>query len=188
MKRIACLVILALILFGLCSCAAPEPDQAESPELPVVSAQPIWVGVVVDTDSVNLRLAPSQEARIIDNVLAGTMLQAAGSEAEDGWYQVTLRGDTAYVHADYLYVSEWAGEQEEFTRATVRREIDQTNLLSAPDEGGEALATVRRYHSFVVLDEEAEDGWCQVDYKGSPAYLPLSAVTLEQVCLGDVLL
>lgn len=188
MKRFFCMALLMLVLSLLCACGEPAAETTEpSGAADTAPARPLLVGVVVDTDNVNLRLAPSQEARIIDNVLAGSMLEVETAEPEDGWYQVVIRGDRAYVYADFLYVSQWQSGQE-FTRATVLRDQSQVELRAAPSATADNLAQALPYHSFVAEQEDGEGQWCRVDYKGQPAYLPRSSVELETLRIEDALL
>ena len=189
MKRVFFLTVLALVLCLLCACAEPveEPVDGDAGAEKPASAQPVQVGIVVDTDNVNLRVAPSQEARIIDNVLAGSMLEVIGEESEDGWYKVVVRGELAYVYAEFIYVKQYkAGD--EVTVGTVLKDRDQTELRSAPSATAEVVIKAVRYQRFIVLQENVEDKWCKVDYKGEPAYLPLDSLQLENLCIEDVLL
>ena len=86
MKRFFFLTVLTLALCLLCACGEPveEPVDGDAGAEQPASAEPVQVGIVVDTDNVNLRVAPSQEARIIDNIVAGSMLEVIGEESEDG--------------------------------------------------------------------------------------------------------
>ena len=189
MKRYILIILLALSLCLLCACVQPNDEDAADDGVLTADAIPnelITVGVVVDTDNVNLRQAPSQEARIIDNVMAGTMLRVAKEEPEDGWYRVIVRGDVAYVYADFLYVSQWESGTE-FTRGTVTKDVDEVELRSAASATADVIATAGRYQQFVVLEENVDDKWYRVDYKGADAYLPLGALALENVCIDDVL-
>ena len=122
----------------------------------------------------------------LDNVMAGTMLRVAKEEPEDGWYRVIVRGDVAYVYADFLYVSQWESGTE-FTRGTVTKDVDEVELRSAASATADVIATAGRYQQFVVLEENVDDKWYRVDYKGADAYLPLGALALENVCIDDVL-
>jgi uncharacterized protein YgiM (DUF1202 family) len=189
LKRVFFLTVLALVLCLLCACAEPveEPVDGDAGAEKPASAQPVQVGIVVDTDNVNLRVAPDQEARIIDNVLAGTMLEVIGEESEDGWYQVVARGELAYVYAEFLYVKQYK-LGEEVTVGTVLKDKDQVELRSATSATAEVLTKAVRYQRFIVLQENVDDKWCKVDYKGEPAYLPQDSLELETLCIKDLLL
>lgn len=185
MKRVFFLTVLALVLCLLCACAEPVDGDAGAEK--TASAQPVQVGIVVDTDNVNLRVAPDQEARIIDNVLAGTMLEVIGEESEDGWYQVVARGELAYVYAEFLYVKQYK-LGDEITVGTVLKDRDQVELRSAASATAEVVTKAVRYQRFIVLQENVDDKWCKVDYKGEPAYLPLDILEQETLCIKDLLL
>ena len=190
MKRILLLFLVVSALCLLCACGDPSSDSADQPDGGAESDAapvPVLVGVVVDTDNVNLRVAPSQESRIIDNLVAGSMLRVVEEEAKDGWYQVIARGDTAYVYADFLYVSQWQSD-DEVTLGTVLKDRDQVELRSSPSATAEVVTKAVRYQRFVVLQENVSDKWCKVDYKGSELYLPVDSLKLETVCIVDALL
>ena len=181
------MLTLALCLLSACGELAEEAtDDSAGAEQPAKS-EPVQVGIVVDTDNVNLRVAPSQEARIIDNVLAGSMLEVIGEESEDGWYKVVARGELAYVYAEFLYVKQYK-TGDEITIGTVLKDRDQVELRSAPSATAEVVTKAARYQRFVVLQENVDDKWCKVDYKGEPAYLPLDSLQLETLCIEDALL
>lgn len=188
MKRFPLAALLLLILCLACACG-PAPEEAEvvETEAEVQPPVPILVGTVVNTDNVNLRVSPSQEARIIDNVVAGTLLLVDDEESADGWYKVSARGDVAYVYADFLYVTQWhTGDQ--VTLGTVLNERDQVPVREKPSSSGKVLTKAVRYQCFVVLEENVSDKYIEVDYLGEPAYLPLDSMELETLCIEDALL
>ena len=188
MKRLWFLTALLLFacLLGACG-QRPEAETESAEASPAEPPRPLLVGTVVDTDNVNLRLGPSAEARIIDNVRAGSLLAVKSEEPQDGWYQVALRGDWAYVYADFLYVSQWQSD-DEVVIGTVRKDSDQVELRAAPSDTAEVVARAVRYQRFIVLREEVDEAWCQVDYKGEKAYLPLDSLELATLCIEDALL
>ncbi|MBR2783379.1 MAG: SH3 domain-containing protein [Firmicutes bacterium] len=186
MKRIICLQLFVLSLCLLAACgqqsveeSAAEPETAPSP--------PILVGMVVDTDNVNLRIAPDEESRIIDNLVAGSLLEVTEEEPLNGWYQVMLRGDAAYIYQDFLYVSQrHAGD--EVVLGTVLKDQDQVELRMEPSTNAVIIEKAVRYQQFLVLDPGDGSGWIKVDYKGEPAWLPEGCLKLETVCIDDLLL
>lgn len=190
MKRILLLFLVVSALCLLCACGDPSSESADPIDDGAgedAAPVPVLVGVVVDTDNVNLRVAPSQEARIIDNVVAGTMMRVSSEEPKDGWYQVIVRGDTAYVYADFLYVSQWQSD-DEVTLGTVLKDRDQVGLRSSPSTTAEVVTKAVRYQRFVVLQENVSENWYKVDYKGSELYLPAGSLKLETLCISDALL
>ena len=77
---------------------------------------------------------------------------------------------------------------DEITVGTVLKDRDQVELRSAASATAEVVTKAVRYQRFIVLQENVDDKWCKVDYKGEPAYLPLDSLEQETLCIKDLLL
>ena len=85
MKRFWFITALLLSLCLLCACGQPTEEADEDAAAAVEEAPPartLQVGVVVDTDYVNLRHGPSRDARIIDYIVAGSLLEVEKADPQ----------------------------------------------------------------------------------------------------------
>ncbi|MCD8004183.1 MAG: DUF4366 domain-containing protein [Oscillospiraceae bacterium] len=83
-------------------------------------------GTVVDiTSYLNLRSGAGMDYGVIGKLTNGTEVDVIGEE--NGWYQVTVNGQTGYVYSDYLEVTETATEETE--EASGFSDLDESILL-----------------------------------------------------------
>lgn len=80
--------------------------------------------VVGITSYLNLRSGAGMDYGVIGKLTNGTEVEVIGEE--NGWYQVTVDGQTGYVYSDYLEVAENTTEETEDTNLD---SMDETLLL-----------------------------------------------------------
>lgn len=185
-KLLVILITLALILSA---CGKPVEQEPEEPLAPVVPETPpaeFQVAVVVDALVVNVRLGPSTDQRILDTARRGSMFRLADPTQTEGWYQVRIRGDKAYINGDYLHISTWRTGQELIVGTVV--ESEAVNVRSAPDPSSDVVLSAARGECFQVTAVDYVTGWHQVEYKGQSAYISSEFVHLHDAKIEDVLL
>ncbi|MCD7764420.1 MAG: DUF4366 domain-containing protein [Lachnospiraceae bacterium] len=86
----------------------------------------ILTGTVVGiTSYLNLRSGAGMDYSVIGKLTNGTEVEVMGEE--NGWYQVTVDGQTGYVYSEYLEVTETATEETE--EDSELSDLDESILL-----------------------------------------------------------
>lgn len=188
MKKPLLILLLCFSLF-LCACGKQESEELAVPDLPEEeqSTEVLYdIAVIVDADYVNVRIAPSLDARILDTALRGTVFRVAdhGAEDENGdrWVEVACYGDTAFVFSEYVYELTWS-ESEPLLLAAAK-EAD-TPVYSAP-ECEDILFSVGKYEAFVI-EEKGADGVYKVFDPLSDAYIKAEDVEVKESLISEVL-
>ena len=176
MKRFLLFVMmLSLVLCLLCACSQPAPEEAE--ETAAEAAAPvrtIQVGVVVDTDYVNLRHGPSRDARIVDYIVAGSLLEVEkpDTQPKEQENETEEAAETAEAATEDTTDAE---DEEEYTEEELEEEEDEN-----------------RPQPSVKYPEDAE-GWYKVVIRGDRAYVYEDFLYVsewksdDQVTIGTVL-
>lgn len=193
MKRRVLLCLVMLLCFCLlCAGCGKAPDaEADAPPAPDAQepldqpAKMLRIGAVVDAVVVNVRIEPSTDARILDTVQRGDMLEVV-SGPSDGWCEVRCRGDLAYISADYLYISEWK-DGTVVTVGTVDGGDGAVNVRKSPSTTGDILFVAEKNEHFLLLEENSSQGWHQVSYRGEAAYISAEFLTLKRTTINDAL-
>ncbi len=97
---------------------APTPAPTEAPTEPPTEApteapavfEPFTGYVATDSDSLNVRSAPSSDAAKIGSLPKGSAVTVTGYDMS-GWYQIDYNGSTGYVSAEYIS-KEYTAEAE----------------------------------------------------------------------------
>ena len=147
----------------------------------------IDIGVIVDTDYVNIRIEPSLDARIIDTALRGTVFRIIRTDIEDEngdkWVEVSCYGDTAFIFSDYVYEMLWA-EEDPLTIATVKNA--DTPIYSQP-EGGSILFYVGKYETLIVEQENLAASRYKVFDTTHVAYIDAINVSVTECNIEELL-
>ncbi|MCD7841697.1 MAG: DUF4366 domain-containing protein [Lachnospiraceae bacterium] len=100
-KLLSCLLAVMLCVSALSvSAFAADITENETDTTDVATA----TGTVVNVNScLNLRTGAGTEYEVIGQLLPGTEVEVIGQA--DGWYLVTVSGQTGYVYGDYLEVT-----------------------------------------------------------------------------------
>lgn len=121
MKRIICLMLMALML---CGCSAPsnvnpdvtptlEPISTQAPTpaptialtvAPTQEPTPAPIVGYVDANSLNMRAAASRDADIIQEYTRNQPLKIVGEEGD--WYKVAIAAATGYMLKEYVALGE----------------------------------------------------------------------------------
>ncbi|MBR1607205.1 MAG: SH3 domain-containing protein, partial [Clostridia bacterium] len=191
-------VLGSFLAFGAAA-ATPTPVPAA-----VVTAPPA-VGVanatVVCSDggSLNLRQTPATNGKVLDRIPNGTAIAA---EAVDGkWYRVTYNGQTGYVMAKYLQVSNTATgstaggataaapvspvvtvtvnelQYGEFRYATVRTSSGSLNVRKGPGTTYARVSEIKNGTQIVISSIEGE--WCAMYYGDIQGYVQRQYLNIQ---------
>jgi len=74
------------------------------PEARVKASELAKTVAIADTNGLNVREKPSTDSAIVTQILKGEELEYVGTE--DGWVQVSIDGENAYVSEEYVIVEE----------------------------------------------------------------------------------
>lgn len=150
---------------------SPAPDEPQTPDASTGGAQNAEkIAIVLPSDGLNLRAAPSRDSGVIMTLPQGTMLTLTG-EAVSGMLPVRLGSLAGYVAGEYVYVTEQAVVTPEPTqtpapfaeyRVTVVAE-GGLKLRQRPSTSAETLTTMPLGASATVTGEAA-DGFLPVRY------------------------
>ena len=159
MKRFLLFIMLSLALCLLCACGQPEAEETEDTAAEAAApARTIQVGVVVDTDYVNLRHGPSRDARIVDYIVAGSLLEVEKADPQPK--------EQENDKEDAVETSKDAAEAEDTAEDTVEAEDEEEYSEEELDEEEDE----NRPRPSVKYPEDAE-GWFKVVIRGDRAYV-----------------
>ena len=168
--------MLSLAFCLLCACGQPAAEEAEETAAETAApARTIQVGVVVDTDYVNLRHGPSRDARIIDYIVAGSLLEVEKADPQPKEQENEQDNDTEQAAADVAEEPSEAEDEEDYSEDELDEEEDEN-----------------RPRPSVKYPEDAE-GWYKVVVRGDRAYVYEDFLYVsewksdDQVTIGTVL-
>lgn len=112
------------------------------------------------TDSLRLRSEPNTSSSILTTAPKGASVSVV-EETGDGWYKVEYNGQTGYMSADYLTVTE------------AKLYVCSTDVLNIRAEAGTEYDKVGQMPNGAVADllDDSVDGWYKVDYNGTVGYV-----------------
>ncbi len=194
MKKLGILLSLFLLLL-LPACAkdanAPSADTVTLPDAGETVQKPqepeketILVGVLSNGEQINIRSGPSTDSSVLGKALQGQLFEVTAQNAAPGWHQVVYQDGFAYIGADYLYLSEW----ETDSRLLLAKVVDvqgSVNVRKDPSTTGEILGKGILGASFIVRKENFSEGWHQVDWQGSAAYISAKYLEVQQTTISD---
>ncbi len=186
MKKLLFPLIAAVLLLAACSASPEGPGENSTGE----NEQPqlLAVGTVYNADVVNIRMEPDDEARILDTVSRGEMFEVVNYDPEASWQQLRYRGETAYIHSEYIYLQEWeSGTQVDIGTITGDGEI--VNVYRHPWPESEVVMHALKGTKFVVVTFDEGSGWYQVGFPNGigyvePQYLQIRSTTIDQAFFG----
>ena len=196
MKKLFLLLMLFCVLLLFSACGEKTPDGTENPsdqentgQTELSTENPVYqdIGIVVDTDYVNVRITPSMDGRIINTALRGTIFSVLTTgildDAENEWIEVLCYGDKAYISADYLYHTAW-DEKEPVMIATI---TEANTPVYGDPEGETVLYYAGKYEQLIVEEENQSTGYYKVFDTQYSAYVAFDSVSVEEGSLTDLL-
>lgn len=148
----------------------PEEEEAAQPE--ALETERTWRIAAAELD---VRPEPGPDGASLGAVTAGTALACIGPATEDGWLPVDYNGGMGYVPADQTLEPDAA--------LGVVTAIADLNVRAGPGTGYDRLDTVGLGTRLVCIG--MADGWYQVIYAGTPAYVSEGYATMEPVVLPE---
>ena len=139
-------------------------------------AADVQVGTVSTDSTLNFRSSPSTSASIISSLPSGTRL--AVLESSDGWHKIATNGQTGYVSAEYVTLSDTA----DFTVGTGVISGSVVNFRSSPSTSGAVLNQLPKGTSIQLTG--VESGWFKGTYGGVSGYLHSDYVELSAASGG----
>lgn len=113
MKKLMVILMVVCLLFSGCKKESAEPmpsesvGQTEQTESPTPSPVMQTIGTVFDVDTyLNIRSGPGTDYDTIGKAKAGDRFVVITAYYSEAWHQIEYEGGLAYVHVDYLELSE----------------------------------------------------------------------------------
>jgi hypothetical protein len=122
MKKWISLLICAVMLFALFGCGKKEPQEPVEPShddegdyyeidetTPEPTPEPVYVkiGTVHNVDTyLNIRSGPGTAYDVLGKARSGDRFLILTEYYSENWHQVEYDGGIAYIHADYLQITE----------------------------------------------------------------------------------
>ena len=175
MKKIACLILVLLLLFTAFACkpassadeATPKPTPSASPASPssAAVAAPAYTPVPASTpvtfpakgycngEGVNLRAEPATSADVLD--ILGENVEFDVMSLKDGWYMVHYEGVTAYIKEDLVTLGEpprphnmrWA--KVSVPEAQLYKSLSETDLSEVKLKEGDLVKVLRALNGYL---------------------------------------
>ncbi len=124
-------------------------------------------------EGVNIRKAPQADAEVAGTIQAGESIHRTGYN--DGWSRVEFGGETCYIAAGFLTMTE-PGEEDGFT------EVDEmvyakesVRIRKSPEDGAEVVGTLLEGES--LKRTGYNDEWSRVVYEGETCYIGAGFLT-----------
>lgn len=147
----------------------------------VMTAVMIYVGASAYADEmktgavtgsvVNLREAPTTEARALTGVAQGETIAVIGEE-EDGWYRISYDGDIGYMSADYVEVKQEAEPVSGYVTGSY------VNVRSSA--AGDAAVVGGLNKGSAVTVSALEDGWYKIKKGNLEGYMSADYVAIGE--------
>ena len=185
MKKLLALSLLFVIL-SFCGCGrAGGNDDLSSAQSEAVSI--LDIGVISGAEVVNIRQSASLEGRILDTARRGEIFAVLDKRIEDEkggcWVRVRYRGESAFIHDDYLYQMVWSTD----TPITIGKVNDSdAYLYRAADEDSEKLYRAYQGEPLILFTTDQED-WCKAFYPNGAAFIPADQVSQETTSIEELL-
>lgn len=129
--------------------------------LSAMAVEYIGIGKVTG-DTVNLRSGAGVGNSIVGSASYGSTYPALASQ--DGWFQISYNGTTAWICGSYFAVSPVS---ESNSRGAVKGDV--VNIRALPSTSSQVLTTVAQGTTLVVYGEE--NGWYKVSCQGMMGYI-----------------
>ena len=189
MKKILTLLLCsAMLLFAGCTGQqdnAPEEDAATPAPPP---GETITVGTACNAAIVNIRIEPDGESRIVDNAMRGDMYQVLDYRegAETEWYKIICMGDTAYISADYLFITQWESGTE-LTLGTVVNSDEVVGIYSSADSESPVVLGALKGEQYLVIYDDSENGWYKLGFPEGEGYISSDYLEVKTVTIENAL-
>ena len=171
MKKFVCLsLLLCLVAFLLCGCGNDKGDENSSSGLnntpattspsPTPEPQNAKALRVTADSGLNIRAQASTDSEILGLAENGERLALMTEDAQNGWYQIQYKGQTAYVSADYAEVIEVTMEEYNQLRGETGSQGNSESSASSTSSPAENSSSQNSSseNSASTASEDTEDG------------------------------
>ncbi len=156
--------------------APEETSAAETPaETPAAADNSTFTDVdetVYAKEGVNIRKAPESDAEVAGTIQAGESIHRTGYN--DNWSRVEYGGETCYIAAGFLTMTE--PEDDGFTETDERVYAKESvRIRKSPEESAEVVGTLLEGES--LKRTGYNDEWSRVIYEGETCYIGAGFLT-----------
>ena len=141
---------------------------------------------IVTASTLNVRSGPGTSHTKVGTLAKGASVQVLKSFYSGSWHKIIYNGAEAYVHADYINLSDSSSTPTSGTGSTAYATINANllNLRSAASMSGTVITTLSRNTVVQVLAQG--EAWVKVKYAGSQGYVYASYLSKSNHTYGTV--
>lgn len=146
---------------------------------PIADAPASGTPSVTATVNLNVRPQPNTDGDPIGRISPGTPYAIVGEQS--GWYAISYNGQTGWVSAQYVTVSNATasnnGVPPSATSGRVAVMANNLNVRATGAIDGAKLGTAPVGSAYLILSEA--NGWYQIDFGGQPGWVSGRYITIE---------
>ena len=152
----------------------PESTTAPNTQDPSsISFTPVDQTVYVIGENVNVRSAPSTDAKIEATLHYGDDVRCVGTS--ENWYKIIYADKECYISAYYVTFDNISGNDFEALNDTVYIIVDTANLRRGPSTATEIMANLNKGASLTRIGKNAE--WSKVLYNNNQYFVHNSCIS-----------
>ncbi|MFN0625103.1 enterotoxin EntFM [Bacillus anthracis] len=127
----------------------------------------------VTADVLNVRSGAGTGHSVISKVKQGQVLQVIGQE--NGWFKVTVNGQTGYVSGDFVTTGGKTGTIVQQGTGTYTVNVSSLNVRTGPSTSHTVLGSVNKGKTVQVVSEVQD--WFKINFNGGTGYVSKDFVT-----------
>ncbi|AXO92653.1 peptidoglycan endopeptidase [Bacillus anthracis] len=127
----------------------------------------------VTADVLNVRSGAGTGHSVISKVKEGQVLQVIGQE--NGWFKVTVNGQTGYVSGDFVTTGGKTGTTVQQGTGTYTVNVSSLNVRTGPSTSHTVLGSVNKGKTVQVVGEVQD--WFKINFNGGTGYVSKDFVT-----------
>ncbi|EDR89038.1 enterotoxin EntFM [Bacillus anthracis] len=127
----------------------------------------------VTADVLNVRSGAGTGHSVISKVKQGQVLQVIGQE--NGWFKVTVNGQTGYVSGDFVTTGGKTGTTVQQGTGTYTVNVSSLNVRTGPSTSHTVLGSVNKGKTVQVVSEVQD--WFKINFNGGTGYVSKDFVT-----------
>ncbi|MED3397350.1 enterotoxin EntFM [Bacillus wiedmannii] len=127
----------------------------------------------VTADVLNVRSGAGTGHNVISKVKSGQVLQVIGQE--NGWFKVTVNGQTGYVSGDFVTTGGKTGTTVQQGTGTYTVNVSSLNVRTGPSTSHTVLGSVNKGKTVQVVGEVQD--WFKINFNGGTGYVSKDFVT-----------
>lgn len=128
----------------------------------------------VTADVLNVRSGAGTGHNVISKVKSGQVLQVIGQE--NGWFKVTVNGQTGYVSGDFVTTGDQKGTSTvQQGTGTYTVNVSSLNVRTGPSTSHTVLGSVNKGKTVQVVGEVQD--WFKINFNGGTGYVSKDFVT-----------